>query len=366
MMKMLHGKSGLVFVLAIVIAGCGSTASSNTTEEKSCGSDSVVDGIVESRPDTLTIAMVGDILMGTDYPSRRLPKNDGAELFQDAMPVFCKADVVAGNLEGILSVYKKCRKDITKPYCYAFRTPPEYVKNLVAAHFTYVNLANNHIFDFFQTGVDDTKAVLDSAGIKYSGLLDSEFAVCEKNGIRYGFCSFGHSKGTLYTYEDETVSRVIKNLRSKCDILIVCFHGGSEGSDKGHIPYTTEYFCGENRGNLRKFTHLCIDNGADVVFGSGPHVTRGVELYNGRFIAYSLGNFCAPYGLGTVGLLGYAPIIEIQVDNGGKYLGGTIHSLVQVPGVGPRRDSSCKVSHHIMDLTKSDIPSENVPEIVLN
>ena len=79
------------------------------------------------------------------------------------------------------------------------------------------------------------------------------------------------------------------------DIVIVSFHGGAEGSKALHVPYGQETFYGENRGHLREFTHTVIDAGADLVWGHGPHVLRGMEVYKDRLIAYSLGNF-ATYG----------------------------------------------------------------------
>ena len=74
------------------------------------------------------------------------------------------------------------------------------------------------------------------------------------------------------------------------EIVIVFFHGGAEGSDKGRVPYGHEQAYGEDRGNLREFTHVAVDAGADLVLGSGPHVLRGMERYRDRLIAYSLGN----------------------------------------------------------------------------
>ena len=66
------------------------------------------------------------------------------------------------------------------------------------------------------------------------------------------------------------------------------------------MPHGTEFFLGENRGNSRAFAHAVIDAGADLVVGSGPHVLRGVEIYHGHLIAYSLGNFAGfrNFGIG--------------------------------------------------------------------
>ena len=97
-----------------------------------------------------------------------------------------------------------------------------------------------------------------------------------------------------------------------------------------HITCKTEIFLGENRGNPYEFARMAIDAGADVVLGHGPHVTRAIDVYKGRFIAYSLGNF-ATYGRFNLSASnGIAPIIEIDVDNNGKFLRGKIHAYKQI------------------------------------
>lgn len=342
----------------------------------SCGGRSEVRGMVSeiltdtipvrTLPDTITVAVVGDIMMGTDYPSVALPPENGKHLFDDCKDVLRNADVAAGNLEGILGTCSKCRKDVSRPLSFAFRMPPALGPNLVDAGFDFMNLANNHINDFFKEGIDETCANLDDLGIAYAGLERSPYAIRELNGIRFGFCSFGHESYELCNYDYERIGSILAALRDSCDIVLVGFHGGAEGESVQHLPDKEEYFCGENRGHLRKFTHFCIDNGADVVFGSGPHVTRAVELYKGHFIAYSLGNFCAPYGLGSSGVKGYAPVVEIKISPEGTYLDGTIHSLVQIRGVGPRKDKSGAPAKKIMELTRADIAPENIPDIKLN
>ena len=74
----------------------------------------------------------------------------------------------------------------------------------------------------------------------------------------------------------------LNDLDKKCDIIVVSFHGGAEGSAAQHVPNTVEKYYGENRGNLVKFTHAAIDAGADVIFGHGPHVLRAMELYKNK------------------------------------------------------------------------------------
>ena len=79
---------------------------------------------------------------------------------------------------------------------------------------------------------------------------------------------------------------------------------GAEGADKDPRAVRREIAFGENRGDSRAFAHAAIDAGADLVLGSGPHVLRGVELYRGRLIAYSLGNLAGWHNFGTGGRTG--------------------------------------------------------------
>jgi hypothetical protein len=93
-----------------------------------------------------------------------------------------------------------------------------------------------------------------------------------------------------------------------------------------------------------------------VVYGHGPHVVRATEVYKGRFIAYSLGNFCTPYNVSLTGISGYAPIMEITIDGDGRFPHGKIHSFLQTRGTGPRWDKEAHVAQEIKSLTESDIP----------
>ena len=178
----------------------------------------------------------------------------------------------------------------------------------------------------------------------------------ERNGVRYGLCAFGHNGYTMKHNDLSLVKDVIDELRQQSDIVVVSFHGGAEGQSYSHLPQGREIFLNEDRGSLREFAHFCIDNGADVVYGHGPHVVRCVEVYQGRFIAYSLGNFCTPYGISLKGISGYAPVVTIQIGNDGRFLGGKIHSFIQQRGLGPRKDETNAVPRQMKMLSDADVP----------
>ena len=302
----------------------------------------------------LTIAMCGDIMMGTTYPTVRLPQNDGADIFSDVQQLFRDADLSAGNLEGVICEGGTCTKNVSKANNYAFRMPESYAHLLKDAGFDYLNLANNHTNDFGAFGLKRTRQILEEQGIAYTGLPDCESIVIEKNGVRYGICSFGQNSYTLKHTDTASVTRIVTALRPQCDILVVNFHGGAEGTKHSHLPEGTEYYLGENRGNLREFAHHCIDLGADLVFGHGPHVTRAVELYKDHLIAYSLGNFCTTFGVNVSGLTGYAPVLVARISRDGRFVDGRIHSFIQTPGTGPKLDASDKVAQHMRTLSLTD------------
>ena len=309
-------------------------------------------------PDTLTVAMTGDIMMGTTYPTVRLPANDGRDLFQDTAPILQAATLAVGNLEGAICDGGTCTKG-GGANSYAFRTPTSYTHLLDDAGYDFVSMANNHSNDFGDTGILSTEKCLESYGIAYSGLTGrKEWTVVERGGVRWGLCAFGHNQKTLKHADLGKVEAILDTLKKHSDLIVVSFHGGAEGSDKGHLPNGQETCFGENRGELRKFAHFCIDHGASVVYGHGPHVTRCVEVYKGRFIAYSLGNFCTPYGMGLSGTLGYAPVITVRVlSTTGEFVDGRIHPFIQRSGLGPRRDETGTVTRHIKALSDSDVPA---------
>lgn len=310
--------------------------------------------------DTIKLALTGDIMMGTTYPSTQLPQEEGRLLFKHVAPIISGADIAAGNLEGTLCDGGTTTKRMSK-VSYAFRTPVKFAPRLSEAGYDFLSVANNHVNDFGDTGISSTMKALDGVGIKYAGIKDlCEWSVVEKDGRRYGFCAFSHNQKTCDHRDLETVRRILGELREQADFVIVSFHGGAEGSAHNRLPYGRETFCGENRGSIRELAHFCIDEGADVVYGHGPHVLRAVEVYKGHFIAYSLGNFCTPYGINLRGISGYAPVVTIRVLADGTFVDGQIHSFIQQRGAGPLPDAQNLVAKEMKRLTELDVPKTSI------
>jgi hypothetical protein len=312
---------------------------------------------MQSAPDTVTIIGVGDIMMGTNYPEDKLPPSDGEMLMREVEAVLRNADVTFGNLEGTLldggGTPKKCNDP---KVCYAFRTPVRYVKNLVNAGFDMVSLANNHAGDMGDEGRRSSMRTLENAAILHAGQLNHKTTVFVKDGIRYGLAAFAPNSNCVPLNDLQGAVNIVKGLADTTDVVIVSFHGGAEGAQYQNVPRVNELFHGENRGDVYKFSHMLIDAGADIIFGHGPHVTRAIEIYNNRFIAYSLGNFCTYRGISINGVNGLAPIIKVFTDKSGKFLKGEITPTYQTYATGVRIDPDKQVIRKIQELSRKDFP----------
>jgi hypothetical protein len=310
-------------------------------------------------PRKIVITGVGDIMLGSSYPSvKYLPPRDNPFLLLESLAdTLIASDITFGNLEGSFLNYgdavKKC-KDST--LCYLFRMPERYVSALTATGFDILSLANNHFGDFGFPSRIRTKEILDSCGIKYAGLIEHPWSIFSRDSIIYGFCAFAPNAGTVNINDIAGASAIVRMLADTCNIVIVSFHGGAEGADFQNVPRTDEIFHGENRGNVYKFAHAMIDNGADIVFGHGPHVTRAVEVYKDRFISYSLGNFCTYGRFNLAGPNGLAPVIKINIDTAGRFLSGRIIPVFQPWPGGVKYDTNGRVINKIRNLIAVDFP----------
>lgn len=313
---------------------------------------------IPSPPKTIKIIGVGDMMLGTNFPDNSyLPPNDGNDILKPLEAIISKGDVSFGNLEGVILSGEGTVKKCSNPkVCYAFKMPDHYINHFVAAGFNLLSLANNHSRDFGNEGTANTKRILKEAGISHAGLEDCPYTTFEREGIRYGFAAFAPNKGTVKIHDYVNAKKIISHLDSISDIVIISFHGGAEGATMNHITRKTELFLGEDRGNPYAFARIAIDAGADVVLGHGPHVTRAIDIYKGRFIAYSLGNF-ATYGrFNLSGSKGIAPIVEVEVSTDGTFISGKIHSTKQLGRGGPILDEQNRALKEIQELTLTDIP----------
>ncbi len=311
--------------------------------------------------DTITIAAVGDIMMGSAFPSiGNLPTDDAKGSFTATEEYLKSADITFGNLEGVFLNQGNSDKCKNSKACYAFRMPERYIHNLVEAGFDVMSVANNHSGDFNTVGRKRTAEILDSVGISFAGFKTHPTAIFKKNGITYGFCAFAPNEGTVSINDLENAKMIVSDLKTKVDIVVVSFHGGAEGSKYQHVTRKSEFFYGENRGNVYQFAHAVIDAGADLVLGQGPHVTRALELYKKKFIAYSLGNFCT-YGMFNLdGANGTSPLMQIKISKQGDFLSANVISILQRKNEHQIIDPQVTALHYLQELTISDFPESSL------
>jgi poly-gamma-glutamate capsule biosynthesis protein CapA/YwtB (metallophosphatase superfamily) len=308
------------------------------------------------------VVAAGDVMMGTKdvglNPAIR-PGADAAELVgSDLAGVFRHADVAFVNLEGPLydgpgPSTKNCGS------CFAFHSPTYYAGVLQSLGVDVVSMANNHSGDYGEQGRGSTMAALRLHGIGFAG-LDREgarFATLNlPNGKKGAVIAFAPNSGTLNLNDIPRAQALVRDLRKTHDLVIVSFHGGGEGWNFVHVARSSEFFDGEDRGNVTAFAHAVIDAGADLVIGQGPHVPRALEIYHDRLIAYSLGNFWTYSGVMTYAVSGLGPVLEAWLTPEGKIAGFTIHSSRQA-GLGvPHMDSMDEAARYMLYLTKSDFP----------
>jgi poly-gamma-glutamate capsule biosynthesis protein CapA/YwtB (metallophosphatase superfamily) len=325
--------------------------------------DSVRDSLlVIEQEDTLliTVAAVGDIMMGSDFPSPILPADEGKHLFAEVKE-HLEADVVFGNLEGPLCEGGYTGKNTRSGRSYAFRTPPKFGRNLLDAGFTCMSLANNHARDFGSMGVNSTMEVLDSLGIEHSGPVGDIAGLTVKE-LDIGLIAFSTYGSSYNILNESRAYGAIRSLSDSFDILIVSFHAGTEGTKALHTSNTFEYLYGEPRGNVIEFAHRAIDHGADLVLGHGPHVPRGMELYKERLIAYSLGNFVAYGRFSLKGATGKSLILRATLNEDGSFVNGKIIPIdIKRPGI-PHVDPEHYTIDLIQNLSNEDF-KENAPVI---
>jgi len=313
----------------------------------------------------LVVTAVGDVMLGTTFPDETgglLPPNDGADLLSEVTPILKRGDIVFGNLEGPLvdgdGPSQKCRGK-APGHCYAFRVPTRYGAHLKAAGFTVMGLANNHAMDFGQDGRTSSRQALDSQGIAHTGEI-GDIAYLTVKGEKVAVIAFATYPGAYNLLDLDDALTAIRQARTNSDLVIVSFHGGGEGSSRQHVLPGDEMFLGEDRGDLRRFTHAAIDAGAGLVLGSGPHVVRGMEIYQGKLIAYSLGNFATygPFNLGAEN--GIALILEAHLAPDGSFLSGQVYPVKQDKPGGPKLDSAMSILPIVRNLSLADFGQNGI------
>jgi hypothetical protein len=330
-------------------------ASSERAGERAAAAAPAKRKLAPPPPGRVTLVAVGDVVMGST-PS--LPPDGGAGFFA-GVEADLAGDVVLGNLEGTLTdaAGSKCGRGSSN--CFAFRTPPSYARWLRQAGFTVLNLANNHAFDFGAAGLRDTVRALDGQGLLHTG-RPGEVAYQQVGEVTVAVVGFASYPWAQSLTDIPAARRLVRRADERADLVVVTFHGGAEGRTKQRVLRRTEWFLGENRGNLVAFAHAVVDAGADLVVGHGPHVLRGMEWYRGRLIAYSLGNFAGYKVFSLDGPLSVSAILRLTLREDGRFESGIlVPTELAGPGI-PRLDPRERAHGIVRELSRLDFGRRGV------
>jgi poly-gamma-glutamate capsule biosynthesis protein CapA/YwtB (metallophosphatase superfamily) len=338
---------------AAVTGGGGSAATPQWVSAATPGAEPSPTPEPTSEPQVISMSAVGDIVMGD---AGRLPPNDGNGFFDDVAEALA-ADLVMGNLEQPLTDdtgYRKCPED--SQACHAFRVPPRYAAHLRDAGFDLMNLANNHGNDYGPAGRENTRAALAEHGIAHTGERD-QITVMDVQGVSVAVLGFSSYEWTNSLIDLSQAADVVSRAAEQADLVVVQVHMGAEGTDQTRVSPGTETYFGENRGDPMAFSRAVVDAGADLVVGHGPHVLRGLEFYQGRLIAYSLGNFAGGGGmLRADGLLGQGAVLQVSLRADGSFAGGRLVSTHMYDAGLPRMDPDQRGLSLVRQVTEADFP----------
>lgn len=227
----------------------------------------------------------------------------GKETIFDGMrDQLSSADLVVANLEGPItsSESESAGSAIGEARNYVFTFDSKWADVLADVNIRLVNIGNNHILNFGESGLIETRRFLQNAGVKFFGdPLDESFRshVAVLHGRRIGFVNYNQ----FYRDAESRALSDIDHLRSTVDTLVIYAHWGAE-----YVPATNEE---------KRLAHLFIDKGADLVIGSHPHVVQDHETYRGKMVYYSLGNFIFDQYFSSETMRGLLVEASIAPDN---------------------------------------------------
>ncbi len=265
--------AALLLFIIVNIAGALSTPSQNEEEQATPAEDVAV------TPTSLTITFAGDCTLGTDenfssdtsFNTKYESVGDPSYFMANVASIFAADDLTVANMEGTLTTATQ-REDKT----YAFKGSADYAQVLVKGNIETASLANNHSHDYGEQSYTDTISALDAAGIDSFGY--DRICYRDVKGVKVAL--IGTYELAKHLDIQEEMKQNIQTAKDNgAQITCVFFHWGNE---KETVPDEIQVQLG----------HMAVDAGADLVVGSHPHVIQGYEKYNGRYIVYSLGNFC--------------------------------------------------------------------------
>lgn len=245
--------------------------------------------------DYFDVSFVGDVLYDPDFPPMERASRLGGAVNcfdEEVVERLTTSDITLINNEFTIGTQGSPLKGKT----WTFQADPDCIQIHKDLGADIVSLANNHVYDYGETGFLDTLDHLKNAGMPYVGAgrnveeagMAQYFIV---NGVKVGIIAASRAEkkfftpvatadkpGVMGTYESAEFLDAIKEADAQCDILIAYVHWGTEGTTKLEDA---------QKDMAREY----IDAGVDAVVGGHPHRLQGLEFYNNKPIAYSLGNF---------------------------------------------------------------------------
>lgn len=241
---------------------------------------------IPARERSVKMLFAGDMMF--DRSVRKVIYEKGGDfIFSCIGDVLNDADLVVANLEGPITALPSVSEDSIPggKHNYTFTFPASTARLLAAHNIKIVNLGNNHILNFGWDGARSTLKVLEKEGIGYFGDPISQHAATSTiNGVAFAFINYNEFALSPHPNKLEFVSMLsntvgqIQAARAAAEIPIVYAHWG--------VEYATT-----SSAYSRELAHSFIDAGAEIVIGSHPHVIEDHEIYQGKHIYYSLGNF---------------------------------------------------------------------------
>lgn len=260
----------------------------------------------------IILMFVGDIILdrGVEYMIEKYGEGDWRFPFLKITDYLREADILFGNLESIISDKGKKVGSV-----YSFRADPEVIEGLNYAGFDVISVANNHIFDYGRSAMEDYFKRLKKAGIDFVGGGFSEKqarsgVTKEVNRTKITFLTYTNLGSPYWqatdeksgiAWLDERIERDIKKAKENSDLVIVSMHFGEE-------------YQSQPNSEQKNFAYLAIDSGADLVIGHHPHVVQPNEKYKAGFIFYSLGNFVFDQSFSEETMRGQ--MLKVIIENG--------------------------------------------------
>lgn len=273
----------------------------------------------------IRLNFVGDIMLARKYEQYGgiIPTQGVEAIFEPTKPYLGDAaDITIANLECPLTT--NWEHHPTKSIY--FKGSPDNVDGLTFAGIDIVTLANNHILDYMEEGMEETQNILKENGILYMGVGENSYEAYlpefySKSGVNFAFLAAsdrtgqynnaqpflnaGYNKPGFANLEPYYIKKQIDEVKDVSDLVIMEWHTGREYSFNPSDKCDTCQFLAEDINadenyfplaftpdpKDRSTAQFAIDNGADLVICHHPHIMQGVELYNGKLIAHSLGDF---------------------------------------------------------------------------